>query len=75
MAGVIKKKKALFENEPVMKASAKSISIREADGGFIIDDHSFNSKTRVAKSLAAVIKAVKETFAGDGEADDDTEED
>lgn len=58
-----------------MPPRPKSLNIREAEGGFILDDHSYEGKTRVAKSLAAVIKAVKETFGDSADAADDSEED
>lgn len=76
MAGVIKKKKALFESEPVMPPRPKGLRIREAEGGFTVDDDgSFDSKTKVAKTMAAVIKIVKEHFGSDSEGAEDTDED
>lgn len=76
MAGVINKKKALFENEPVMKPRPKTLRIREADGGFTIDDDgAYDSKTKVAKTMAAVVKIVKEHFGADSEGPDDSDED
>ncbi len=55
-----------------MKPRAKEINIREADGGFIINDFHAD-KPRVAKTLAAVIKALKETFSS-SEADETSED-
>lgn len=59
-----------------MPPMAKELRIKEADGGFIIhDDSDYGAKPKVAKTLAAVIKAVKETFASDDASDTATEED
>lgn len=72
MAGVIKKKKSLFEDKPVMEPQAKRMVIREADGGFVIGED-YGDKQKVAKSLAALVKCVKEHF-GDASSKEDEDE-
>lgn len=72
MAGVIKKKKALFEDSPALPKGPKGLSIREAEGGYIVSLHG-EGNDKVAKTVAAVVKIVKETLA-DGKAEDESED-
>lgn len=74
MAGVLKKKKPLFSDEPVMTPRVKSMHIREADGGFIVGSEFGGDKQRVAKSLAALVKMVKAEFGGSDEGSDEEDE-
>lgn len=75
MAGVIKNKKKLFDEEPAMKPQAKRLYIKEADGGFIVGDEYGDGKQKVAKTLAALVKCVKEHFGDASSKEDDSTED
>ena len=72
MAGVIKKKRSMFENEASIPKSPKTFTIREADGGFVIDAYPEEQSTKVAKTLAAALKMAKAHF---GEASESGSED
>lgn len=72
MAGVLKSKKPLFKDEPALEPRSRRMTIREAEGGFIIGE-GYDDNQKVCKTLAALVKQVKETFAD--EEDEDTDED
>ena len=65
MAGVFKAKKKLFEaKETALEAPPrpKRLTIREADGGFIVETDNYEEKQKVVKTVAALVKCVKEHF-------------
>lgn len=69
------KKKKLFRDEPAMPEQPKRATIREAEGGFIVEcGEYYGEKQKVAKTLAAAMKLVKEHFGSD-KADDESEDD
>lgn len=67
-----KKKKTLFKDEPVMAKRKKRLTVTEADGGYIVGEM-YDDNQKVCKTLAAVVKALKETFSEDKSADSEEE--
>lgn len=77
MAGVIKQKKRLFEKSEVldMPERPKRLTIREAEGGFIVEGNDYDEKQKVVKTVAALVKCVKEHFGSTEGKDEENYED